>query len=127
MGVLDRPAVARDAGPDAVGVAVETQLDEPRVVEQPRDRRRQRAELQPVAGVQGRRRGAVFGARAEVAGTEDDRGEGVHRIHPQRSPPGQPHLDRRAGGQVRAVQAGRQRRRIVGHQQVAGAQPAGEV
>ena len=78
----------------------------------------QRPEPEPVARRQGRRRRAVFRARAMIARAEDDGGEagGVA----DRQPAGEPDLDRLATRQMRAAEAGRQGCRVVGNDQVTG-------
>ena len=83
------------------------------------DGRRERAELQHIAGQQRRGRRAVLRACAMVAGAEDDGGEVAHVIDGQRAAAGEAHLDGRSGAVMDSVQARRECGRIVGHHEVA--------
>ena len=96
----------------------ERQLDQPRMPEHALDHGVERAEPKSIAGEQRRRQRPLFGRRAMVPGTEDHRDEAAHPLPRQRAAPGQPHLD---GGRRRLVlarQAGRQRRGVVGDDDV---------
>jgi hypothetical protein len=75
MGVLDRPAVARDPRPDVVRRSGKAQRDKTRMSEQRFQGGRQRPELERVAARQRGRRLAVLGTRAVVSGAEYDGGE----------------------------------------------------
>ena len=125
--VLDRPAVPRDAGPDRVG-------------------RRRRSAARPAAdGRAARIDGAAAGRAASRSPACSGGGGGRSSVRvrwspapnttavnsrtssaAQRAPAGEPHLDRRAARRGAAVQAGRQRRGVVGDDQVAGPQQLGE-
>ena len=94
--------------------------NQPRMPEHALDDRGERAEPQAIAGVQRRRRRSPLGRRAMVPRAEGHRDEPPHPLPRQRAAPGQPHLD---GGRRRFVlagQAGRQRRGVVGDDDVAG-------
>ena len=62
-----------------------------------------------------------------VARAEHERGEHVHVVGFQRTSAGQTDLDRAAGRIVGSVQAGGQRRRIVGDDKIAGVEVLDEV
>ena len=114
------------------------------MIEQRLDGRRERSELEPIAGRQRRRQRPILGPRPEVARAEDDRRESVDVPVPAIDPPprdvwtvwrdlaearsnssaseGRPASRTSIVGAARhvhAVQAGRQRRRIVGDHQIA--------
>ena len=75
MGVLDRPAVARDPRPDVVRHSGKAQRDKTRMSKQRFQDCRQRPELKRVAARQRGRRLAVLGTRAVISGAEYDGGE----------------------------------------------------
>ena len=64
--------MAREPGEDGCAIAQEAQRDQAGMVEQTLNERHERAEREPVAGRERRRRRPVLGARAMVAGAEDD-------------------------------------------------------
>jgi hypothetical protein len=84
--VLHRLAMARDAGPDHIGLAVQTQADQTRVAKQVPHHGAQRAECERVTRLQLGWQRALFGAGAVVASTEDDGAELAHVFHRQRAP-----------------------------------------
>ena len=104
------------------GGAVEAQLDEPRMIEQRLDRRAQRAEPQTVAGASGGGSGRSsvrvrWSPAPKTTATNRSRSPAASESRPaRRTSIGAP-LAR-----VRAAQARRQRRRVVGDDQVAGLQ-----
>src|SRR5262249_986064 len=63
----------------------------------------------------------------KVALAERDRGKRVDVVGRERSPSGEPHFNRGAGPRVRPGQAGRQRGRVVGDDQIARAQIVDDV
>ena len=91
--VLNRTTVARKPRPDFVRRGVEEQRHEPRVPQQTLDGRAEWAERESVSGGERRRRGSVFGARAEVASAEDHGAEAAHVFGIKRGASGEPHFD----------------------------------
>ena len=83
------------------------------------DGRAERAEDETVSGGERRRRGSVFGARAEVASAEDHGAEAAHVFGIKRGASGEPHFDVCARPGVYAPKARRQGRRVVGDYEVA--------
>jgi hypothetical protein len=124
--VLDRLAMARDAGPDVIDRALEPQQGKARMAEQPQHGRAQKAEDEPIAAAHLWRQLAVLGAGAMVSGAEDHRRELAHVVDVERSPSGQAHFDRAAGPRMNAGQARRQGHCVVGDQHIARPQKIGE-
>ena len=123
MRVLDRPAVPRQPGQHCGAAAGEAQLDKAGMAEQTLDDGGERPE--PAGGRPATRRGgggAVFRARAMIAGAEGDGDEagGIAERHPA----GEPDLDRLAARGMRAAEARRQGRGVVGDDQIAGREQA---
>ena len=125
--VLDRPTVPGDAGADRIGSAGEAQLDQARCGDDAKDGCRERPERERVADLERRRQRPVLGARAPVAGAEDDGREGRDVVSRERATAGEANLDRRAGRAVSAGETRRQRRGVVGDDEVAAATRAGPV
>src|SRR5262249_1175822 len=75
IGVLNRAALPRYAGPHGVGFAFEFQGDEALVSEQACDRGDERSKREAIAECKRRWRWTVFGARSPIAGAEHHRRE----------------------------------------------------
>src|SRR5579883_121751 len=124
MGVLDRPAVTGEAGDNCVAAAEEAQRDQPGMVEYVVDNGVERAEGEPVARGERRRKRPVFRTRAPIARAEGD-GDETGRIA-EPDPAGKANLHRRAARDMRSFEARRQSRGVVRHDQVAGREQVGE-
>src|SRR3989441_4458967 len=122
MRVLNWPAMTGETIPDRAGRAVESQRHQTRVVEQRVDRRGERAQRETIAWCERRWHRPILGACAKVAGAEHDRHEFMDVVRRQRTTAGEAPLEVGAPRQMHAVQAGRERCRIVGNHQIAGLQ-----
>ena len=89
--------------------------------QEPRDRCRERAKGERVAGRECRRVRAVFGSRVKVAGSEHDGGE-VGDVSREGAPPCEADFNGLAASEMDAMQACRQCRGVVRHDEVAGSQ-----
>ncbi len=100
MGVLHRPAVPGEAGPESLRTAVEADADKPRMAEHRLHLCHEGPQRQPVAGGQGWRGRAVFGQGVVIALAEDHGREPVDPVQP--APARQADLDGLSGGCVNA-------------------------
>ena len=120
-------AVARDARPYLGRACVEAQLDEPRMREHALDLRLQRSERQTIACGERRRGRTVFRPRVEIARTEHERRALREVGGRELAAPGEAHLDCGARAPVHAMQARRQRRGVVGDDEIVAAQELREL
>jgi hypothetical protein len=103
MGVLNRPAVPCQAGPDRVRRPLEAERYEPRVAKQRVNPRRERTESEAIPWLQSRRRRPVLGGLAIVARSENDCAEAAGIVEDRGRPASEPQLNGRAGRDVIAV------------------------
>jgi hypothetical protein len=120
--VLYGLAVARDSRPDRVGRAREANRHEPGMVVQANDRGLKRSEREDIPDPERRRDRPLLGPCPKVARPEHDDHDLPDVLDRKRAPGGETDFDRRCGPAVEPREARRDRRRVVGDEEVPGTQ-----
>ena len=119
--------MAGDPGPDLLGRSGEGELQQAWVPERSQHRGAQGAQHQQVATEQLRRQRAPLGRCAVISAAKGHGGELAEVFEAERLAAGEPDLDPLTARVVSAAQAPRDRRRVVGHQEVAGSEVVGNL